>query len=143
MRILGIDYGDARTGLSISDETETVAGPLPVYFTQSMRKDADYIAALVREQNAGAIVIGLPLNMDGSKGARAGKTEAFARTLEKVTGLPVYYKDERLTTLAAERSLKENVTSRGKIKNSVDTVSAQIILQSYLDAKRNKIKDRD
>jgi len=133
LRILGIDYGDARTGLALSDETGTLASPLPTYKTQSMRKDADYFAALALEKNAQKIVIGLPINMDGTKGARANKTESLGRVLEKITGLEVIYKDERLTTVSAQRALTESGLSRDKIRANIDAASAQIILQSYLD----------
>ena len=138
MRILGIDYGDARIGLALSDETETIAGALGTYHSVSMRKDADYIAALVKEKKVQKIVLGMPLNMDGSKGERAGKTEAFGRVLEKITEIPVIYKDERLSTCEAERSLNESGMRFQKKKNVVDTAAAQIILQSYLDSERNR-----
>ena len=135
MRILAIDYGDARIGLSVSDEIGVVAGPLPTYTSVSMRKDADFIAKLSRDRGVGCIVIGLPLNMDGSKGPRAQKTEAFGRVLAKITDLEVIYKDERLTTVAAERDLTMAGIRRDKQKNAVDSVAAMLILQRYLDKK--------
>ena len=138
MRILGIDYGDARIGLALSDETETLAGPLPTYHSVSMRRDADYIAGLVREKDVGRVVLGLPLNMDGSKGGRASKTEAFGRVIAKITEIEVVYKDERLSTVEAERRLSMGGMRREKQKNVVDAAAAQIILQSYLDAQRYK-----
>ena len=125
MRILGVDYGDKRIGLALSDVLGIVAGPLGTYESQSMRKDIDYIAALAKEKQAEAIVLGLPVNMDGSHGERAEKTKAFGRNLEKVSGLSVIYKDERLSTVSAEKS-----------KGVIDTVAAQIILQSYLDSRK-------
>ena len=127
MRILAIDYGDARIGLALSDESETLASPLGTYKSQSMRKDIDAIAALAKEKDAGLIVLGLPINMDGSYGERA---------LEKVSGLKVVYKDERLTTVSAEKTLIECNMRREKRKQVIDTLSAQIILQSYLDAQK-------
>lgn len=134
MRILGIDYGDARIGLALSDESETLASPLRTYASQSMRKDVDYIAALCKEKGAERIVLGLPVNMDGTEGPRANKTRSFGTVLARVSGLPVEYKDERLTTVSAERTLIECDVRRDKRKQIVDTLSAQIILQSYLDA---------
>ncbi len=136
MRILAIDYGDARIGLALSDESETLASPLGTYKSQSMRKDIDAIAALAKEKDAGLIVLGLPINMDGSYGERANKTESFGKVLEKVSGLKVVYKDERLTTVSAEKTLIECNMRREKRKQVIDTLSAQIILQSYLDAQK-------
>lgn len=136
MRILGIDYGDARIGLALSDESEILASPLGTYASQSMRKDIDYIAALAKQKKAGCIVLGLPVNMDGSEGERAQKTRAFGSVLERVSGVDVVYKDERLTTVSAERTLIECNMRREKRKEVIDTVSAQIILQSFLDAKK-------
>ncbi|MDE6399104.1 MAG: Holliday junction resolvase RuvX [Clostridiales bacterium] len=134
MRILAIDYGDARIGLALSDESETLASPLSTYASQSMRKDIDHIAALAKEKGAGRIVLGLPVNMDGTEGERAQKTRSFGSVLERVSGIDVVYKDERLTTVSAERALIECNMRRDKRKQIIDTVSAQIILQSYLDA---------
>ncbi len=136
MRILGVDYGDKRIGLALSDVLGIVAGPLGTYESQSMRKDIDYIAALAKEKQAEAIVLGLPVNMDGSHGERAEKTKAFGRNLEKVSGLSVIYKDERLSTVSAEKSLIESNVRREKRKCVIDTVAAQIILQSYLDSRK-------
>lgn len=136
MRILAIDYGDARIGLALSDESETLASPLSTYKSQSMRKDIDAIATIAKEKQAGLIVLGLPINMDGSKGERAQKTRAFGSVLEKVSEIKVVYKDERLTTVSAERTLIECNMRREKRKQVIDTLSAQIILQSYLDAQK-------
>lgn len=138
MRILAIDYGDARIGLAISDESETLASPLGTYNSQSMRKDIDYISDLALKQSVGLIVLGLPINMDGSYGERADKTQTFGSVLERVSGVKVVYKDERLTTVSAERTLIECNMRREKRKQVIDTLSAQIILQSYLDAQRHK-----
>lgn len=138
MRILAIDYGDARIGLAISDESETIATPIGTYLSQSMRKDIDYLAALSKERGAGLIVLGLPINMDGSQGERAAKTTAFGTVLERVSGISVVYKDERLTTVSAEKALIESNVRREKRKQVIDTLSAQIILQSYLDTQKHK-----
>lgn len=136
MRLLGVDYGDKRIGLALSDALGIVAGPIGTYESQSMRKDIDYIAALAKEKQADAIVLGLPVNMDGSHGERAEKTKAFGRNLQKVSGLEVIYKDERLSTVSAEKSLIESNVRREKRKGVIDTVAAQIILQSYLDSRK-------
>ncbi|MCI8488565.1 MAG: Holliday junction resolvase RuvX [Clostridia bacterium] len=136
MRILAIDYGDARIGLALSDESETLASPIGTYKSQTMRKDIDYIAALAKEKQAGLIVLGLPVNMDGSSGERVSKTKSFGNVLERVSGIQVEYKDERLTTVTAEQTLIECGMRREKRKQVIDTLSAQIILQSYLDARK-------
>lgn len=136
MRILAIDYGDARIGLALSDESETLASPLQTYNSQSMRKDIDYISVLAKEKNAGLIVLGLPINMDGSMGERANKTQSFGSVLERVSGIKVVYKDERLTSVSAEKTLIECNMRREKRKQVIDTLSAQIILQNYLDAQK-------
>lgn len=136
MRILAIDYGDARIGLALSDESETLASSIGTYKSQSMRKDIDYISALAKEKQAGLIVLGLPVNMDGSSGERVSKTKSFGNVLERVSGIQVEYKDERLTTVTAEQTLIECGMRREKRKQVIDTLSAQIILQSYLDARK-------
>lgn len=137
MRVLGIDYGDARIGLAMSDINMMLASPLETYQAKSMRTSIDYISALVKEKQVELIVIGMPLNMDGTKGERADKTESFGSVLEKVSGVKVEYKDERLSTVSAEKTLISNGMRRDKRKEVIDTLSAQIILQGYLDRKRN------
>ena len=135
MRILGIDYGDARIGLALSDELKILASPLETYKSQSMRKDIDYVAEIAKKYNCEKIVLGLPLNMNGSEGPRADKTRAFGRNLEKVTQLPIIYKDERLTTVQVERAFDEGNLRQDKRKQIVDRNAAVLILQSYLDIK--------
>ena len=138
MRILGIDYGDARIGLAICDESETLASPIGTYVSKTMRKDIDHLARLAQERGAEKIVLGLPLNMDGSEGPRADKTKTFGTVLRRVSGIEVVYEDERLTTVEAEEKLIACGMRREKRQKVIDTVSAQIILQSYLDAQRRK-----
>ncbi len=136
MRMLGVDYGDARIGLSVSDELETLASPLVTLKSESMRKNIDAVAEAAAEEKVSRIVIGLPLNMDGSEGARASKTRSFGRVLEKVSGLPVEYFDERLTSVEAEEIMESVGVKKNKRKNLVDRIAAQLILQSYLDASK-------
>ncbi len=136
MRMLGVDYGDARIGLSVSDELETLASPLVTLKSESMRKNIDAVAKVAAEEKVSRIVIGLPLNMDGSEGARASKTRSFGRVLEKVSGLPVEYFDERLTSVEAEEIMESVGVKKNKRKNLVDRIAAQLILQSYLDASK-------
>jgi putative Holliday junction resolvase len=135
VRILGIDYGDARIGIALSDELGILASPLQTYKSQSMRKDIDYIAGIAKEKNCGKIVIGLPLNMNGTEGDRVSKTKSFGSVLEKVSGIPVVYKDERLTTVQVERVFEQANVKKDKRKEIVDKTAAVLILQSYLDMK--------
>ena len=135
MRILGIDYGDARIGIAMSDELGILASPLQTYKSQSMRKDIDYVANIAKENNCAKIVIGLPLNMNGTEGARVDKTKAFGSVLERVSEIPVVYKDERLTTVQVERVFDMGNVKKDKRKQIVDKTAAVLILQSYLDTK--------
>lgn len=134
MRILGIDYGDARIGLAVCDDMQVLASPVGTIKSQSMRKNIDAVAQIADREGAELIVVGLPLNMDGSEGERANKTRAFGRVLEKVSGKQVVYMDERLTSVQADEIMDEALVKKSKRKNLVDTIAAQIILQSYIDA---------
>ena len=134
MRILGVDYGDSRVGLAVSDEMRVLASPLPPLQTGSMRKTIDEVAKVARETDAEVIVVGLPLNMNGTEGPQAGKVRAFGSKLGEVSGAEIVYKDERLTTVQAHRAFDQAGVSKSRRSRLVDSVSAQIILQSYLDA---------
>ena len=134
MRILGVDYGDSRVGLADSDEMRVLASPLPPLQTGSMRKTIDEVAKIARETGAAVIVVGLPLNMNGTEGPQAGKVRAFGSKLGEVSGAEIVYKDERLTTVQAHRAFDQAGVSKSRRSRLVDSVSAQIILQSYLDA---------
>ena len=133
MRVLAVDYGDSRIGLAVSDMLGIIASPVGTVKSVGMRGDVDMLAAKAKELNAEVIVLGLPLNMDGSEGERAEKTRKLGSVLNKVSGIEVSYMDERLTTVSAERTLDEAGMRWDKRKNVVDTISAQIILQTYLD----------
>ena len=133
MRKIGIDYGDARLGFALSDPLGIIASPLEVYTRKSEAADLKYIAELVKLKEADTVVIGLPVNMDGSKGERAEKTAEFGDKIKSVCGVKVEYADERLSTVSAERFLIEGNVRREKRKEVIDKVAAQIILQSYLD----------
>ena len=133
MKILAVDYGDARTGLAMCDRTEFLASPIGIIEEKSMPKVAEKIVYAAREYEAGMIVLGLPLNMDGSEGPRCQSTRAFARNLERLTDLPITFWDERLSTVAAERVLLEADTSRKRRSEVIDHVAAGYILQGALD----------
>ena len=139
-KILGIDYGDRRTGFSISDDLGIIASPIGTYTADGMREIVDYVETLVSKYGVEKIVLGLPLNMDGTEGDRAAKSRRLAGVLTKVTGLEIILKDERLTTVSALKVLDEASVKGDKRKNTVDTMSAQIILQAYLDTIKNKEK---
>lgn len=138
MRILGIDYGDARIGMAISDENEILATALQPLQNLSMRKSIDAVFSVAAENSAGLIVVGLPLNMNGTEGPQAGKVRAFAENLGKVSGVPVVMKDERLTTVFVERAFDETGVKKSRRKALVDSASAQVILQNYLDGQRRR-----
>lgn len=136
IRIVGIDYGDARVGVAVSDETCFLASAVCTVNVSGMRDTCKKVAEKIKELNGAKIVLGLPKNMDGSESFRADKSKAFAEMIMAETGLEVIFVDERLSTVEAYTYL--NITDyNGKKRRSViDALSAQIILQSYLDAQR-------
>lgn len=136
MRILAIDLGLARTGLAICDELEMLASPVGTVAQPDTDKLLEEIAATVTREGVRALVVGHPRNMDGSRGESAQRAEAFAEALRERTGLPVTLWDERLTTVSAIGFLNETNVRGKKRKAIVDTVSATIILQEYLDSRR-------
>lgn len=139
MKILAVDYGDARTGLAVCDEMEMLASPLDTVYGAWQPKVAEQITEKAKACGAREIVVGYPLNMDGSAGERAIKCKEFAELLEASTGLPVHLWDERGTTVSAHRVLNETNTRGKKRKAVVDQVAAVVILQSYLEYRRNHI----
>ena len=136
-RILGVDYGDVRTGLALSDENRFLAGGLYTVSEGGMRATAKKVAAVAAENDVGIIVIGLPKNMDGSEGASAEKIRAFAALLSPLTSAGIVFFDERVSTMAAHKILNLTDTRGQKRKAVVDTLSAEIILQNYLDLLKN------
>lgn len=132
MRIFAVDYGDARTGLAVSDKSELLASPVGTIAEYDMERLAEKVAAAAREHDAGEIVVGLPINMNGTKGARAEKCESFAAMLRELVDVPVKMWDERSTTVTAHQYLNETNVRGKKRKAVVDTVAATVILESYL-----------
>lgn len=133
-RIMGIDFGDARTGIAISDDARFLASGIGYISPGGIVKTADEVARLALENGATAIVVGHPINMDGSQGARAARAAEFADLLRsRLPGVPVALFDERMTTMAAARYLNETNVRGKKRKGVIDTLSAQIILQNALD----------
>lgn len=133
-RTLGVDLGDRAVGLALSDPLGLTAQGLPTMERKGDRADSASLALLCRDREVTRLVIGLPRNMDGSEGPRAAKSRAFAKRLHEALGLPVYLWDERLSTAEAERVLIEADVSRKRRKTLIDRLSAQVILQGYLDA---------
>lgn len=136
-RILGVDFGDRRTGLAISDADRILAGGIGTVSPGGIAATAEAVARIAAEQGATAAVVGLPRNMDGSEGARAERCREFAMMLADAAGIPVAMTDERLTTVAASRYLNETDTRGKKRKGVIDTLSAEIILQNTLDRLKN------
>ncbi len=132
-KLLGVDFGDKRTGLAISDDRQTVASGIDQISVGGMQKTADAVARIAVERGVVAVVVGLPVNMDGSHGPRAQHCEKFAGELMRRLTVPVAMMDERMTTMAASRYLNETDTRGQKRKGVIDTLSAQIILQNALD----------
>jgi len=131
-RILGIDYGDVRVGVALSDPTAFLASPLCVL--AATNAGLAELAALIAEHDVEKIVIGLPRNMDGSEGPAVEKMRAFSERLKKKVSVPIVEWDERLSTVSAHNALREAGLDGKKRKSVVDKVAAQIILQNYLDA---------
>lgn len=136
MKILGIDYGDARTGVSISDATGLLAGCPSVIQEWNRDKLLDRLVALIAEHQIETIVLGYPRNMDGSVGPRAQKCEELADLLRERCHLPVILWDERRTTVEAHQILHHAGKKAKQHKKNVDAVAATLILQGYLDAQR-------
>ena len=133
-RVLGVDYGDVRIGLALSDLTKTIASPYETYTRQNLNKDLQYLADLIKEKEVKVVVFGLPLNMDGSEGVRVEKTRKFALKLSELVDCKFEFVDERLSSVSAENILLSADVSRAKRKQVIDKLAATIILQEYLDA---------
>ena len=136
MRILGLDVGDVRIGVALSDETATLATGLSTLTRVGPRKDVKAVAALAREHAVAEVVVGLPRTLMGTVGPQAEKVLAFADDLKRALRVPVESWDERFTTSMAEQALIEGGVSRRDRKDKIDRVAAVLILQSYLDSKK-------
>jgi putative Holliday junction resolvase len=132
-RLIGLDLGTKTIGLALSDLGRGIASPMETIRRKKFTQDAEQLLAICAKQVVGGIVLGLPLNMDGSEGPRAQATRAFARNLSQKTDLPITYWDERLSTAAVTRTLLEADSSRAKRAEVVDKMAAAFILQGFLD----------
>lgn len=138
MRILGIDYGDSRTGIAVSDPFGLTAQPITVISEKNAERLLEKICKIISEYAVEKIVIGLPKNMNGTVGERGERTKEFAQMLREKTALPVIEWDERLTTASAHRTLSEANVSGKKRRGILDKIAAVFILQGYLDSQANK-----
>lgn len=135
-RLAGLDLGTKTIGVAVSDAGLSFAHPRPVIARRKFTQDAETLLTLLQKEAVSAVVIGLPVNMDGSEGPRVQATRAFVRNMEKLTELPFVYWDERLSTVAAERALLEMDVSRRKRDERIDSAAAAFILQGVLDRLR-------
>lgn len=139
--IAGLDLGDKTIGVALSDRRRVAATPIEVIRRVKFTEDATRLLALLTQREAAGILLGLPLNMDGSEGPRVQSTRAFARNLTRLTDLPIGFWDERLSTVAAERALLEADTSRKRRSQVIDQVAAGYILQGALDRLAHLARD--
>ena len=138
MVILAVDLGKARTGVAICDKGEMLASPIGTIMDRSLERVADKIAEYAVQRKAEKLVVGLPKNMDGTEGESAQNARAFAQLLSEKCGLPVDMQDERGTTITAHSFFNATVTRGKKRKQGVDTLSATIILEDYLNKRKNQ-----
>jgi len=136
MRIMAIDYGDAHTGIALSDPTGFLTGETTTIHSRKAEVVLEEIAKIVKSRGVDELVMGFPRNMDGTEGPRAELYRAFAARVEEVTGLKPVLWDERRTTVDAHRILFESGQNAKKRKKTVDAVAASLILEGYLDFKR-------
>ena len=135
-KYLGVDYGDKRTGLAECDPSGLLASGIATVSEGGMRNTAIRVAKEAESRACRKIIVGLPKNMDGSEGERAEVIRAFTRLLAEYTDIPIDFIDERMTTMAAYRFLDKTETFGKKRRDSIDTLSAEIILQDYIDRER-------
>lgn len=136
MKIMAIDYGDARTGIAFCDKNEILASPYTVIKESYQPKLVDKIIEIISTEKPEKIIIGLPRNMDGTYGYRCDECKSLGNALSEKCGIEIDYEDERLTTVMAHDILSANNVRGKKRKNTVDSVSAVMILQSYIDKKK-------
>ena len=135
-RLMGLDLGTKTIGIATSDRTRMIATPIETIARKKFTQDAERIIAIAAAENIGLIVLGLPVNMDGSEGPRAQSTRAFARNFARLSPIPIVFWDERLSTAAVERMLIEADTSRARRDQVIDKLAAAWILQAALDSLR-------
>ena len=142
MIIAGIDFGDVRTGIAVCDRYEMMASDAGCVTADSYKKALAAVGERVRELRAELIVVGNPINMNGSAGPRSEKCQAFARELSELTGIPAVMYDERLTTVSAHKILNDTNVRGTKRKATVDALSARLILEDYLTVRKREQSGR-
>ncbi|MFA5659058.1 MAG: Holliday junction resolvase RuvX [Oscillospiraceae bacterium] len=140
MKIMAVDFGDARTGLAVCDRTEFLASPIGIIEERNFDECARKVANMAQQYEVGEIVVGYPKNMNGSIGPRAEKCEMFAKKIEELVEIPIALWDERSTTVSANNILNETNTRGKKRKEVLDAVAAVLILESYIAHRKNKNK---
>ena len=143
MKIMAIDYGDSRTGLAICDKFEILASPMGVIEEKDFMTLVKKISLQINENNVEEVIVGYPKNMNGSIGDRAKKTELLAENLRKITNVPIFLWDERNTTKLANMFLNETNIKRSKKKKVIDAIAATIILESYINLKKERNLNAD
>jgi len=136
MRCMGLDVGDKRIGVALSDEGRIIASPRETLERRGNQKDIAHLLELARREEVSEILVGMPWKLDGSSGPQAEKVSRFVEALRAAASIPITTWDERLSTVGAERAMIEANVSRAKRRGAVDRVAAALILQSYLDARR-------
>lgn len=136
MKAMGIDFGMARIGIALSDDTKFLASPFLVYKRKGQEQDIEYFVNLIKEKNVDEIVCGLPMNMQGEEQKIAALTREFMQELSKHISINITFEDERLSSVMAEEMLKQTEKDWKKRKEKLDSVAASIILQDYLDLRR-------
>jgi putative Holliday junction resolvase len=134
LRLLGVDYGSVRIGLAVTDPDRKIAFPLATYHRRDREADAAYFRQLAADEGIGQLIVGLPVHLSGREGQKAGEARAFGAWLGETAGLPVVFWDERFTTVEAESVLWQAGLTHKRRKARRDSMAAQILLQSYLDA---------
>lgn len=135
-RIMGIDFGDKRIGIALTDLMQIIASPFEVYKTVNENADIEYICNLINSKQVETVVVGLPINIDGTEGERARKTRLFASKLSEKTGAKIVFQDEKLSSVEADEILSNAKIKPIERKSLIDKLSASIILERYLNERR-------
>ena len=135
-KVMALDYGEVRIGVAMTDLMRLIASPFETYVRKSLDQDLDHICTLINDNSVKTVVVGLPLNMDGTEGERAQKTREFVDVLKTKTNVEFVFQDERLSSVSAEELLLEGGMKRKDRKQNIDKVAAAIILESYLNSKK-------
>lgn len=135
-KIMALDYGEVRIGVAMTDLMRLIASPFETYVRKDLNADISHICSLIRDNSVKTVVVGLPLNMDGTEGDRAQKTREFVDLLKTQTNVDFVFQDERLSSVSAEEILLEGGMKRKDRKQNIDKVAAAIILESFLNSKK-------